>query len=155
MSFLSYRIKIPRHFDNQPRVRSTTHRRGFSPWDRLQCFFSSPINRMWGVYLAPAAAVRPVGLSYPLSRHRFCGCFVVDFGLSTTMASIVAWSILQSGTFAPSITTPNGPPSASTNSDFLVPFFPRSVGFFPTFFPPEPSLAQPAVGGLPFPLHST
>jgi len=134
MSFLSYRIKIPRHFDSQLKVRSTTHRRGFSPWDRLQCFFSSPIRRMWGVYLAPVAALRPVGLSYPLSRHRFCGCFAVDLGRSTTMASIVAWSILQSGTFAPSITAPSGPPSASTNSDFLVSFFPRSVGFFPTLW---------------------
>jgi hypothetical protein len=34
----------------------------------------------------------------------------------------------------------------------LVPFFPRSVGFLPTFFPPEPGFAQPPVGGLPVPV---
>ena len=35
----------------------------------------------------------------------------------------------------------------------MVPFLPRSVGFFPVFFPPEPGLARPRVGALPFPLH--
>src|SRR5208337_127278 len=36
---------------------------------------------------------------------------------------------------------------------FLVPFFPRSVGFLPVFFPPEAGLAQHRVGRLPLPLH--
>src|SRR6266481_217023 len=153
MSFLSYRTKIPRHFDSHASVRSTTQRRGFSPLDRSHGVFSSPIRRMWGVYLALATASRPVGLSYPLSRQRFCGRFRVGTGRSTTMLSIVSRSILQSGTFAPSIATPNGPPSASTNTDFLVPFFPRSVGFLPTFFPPEPGLAQLGIRTLPFPIH--
>src|SRR5262249_44939519 len=34
----------------------------------------------------------------------------------------------------------------------LVPFFPRSVGFFPTFFSPEPGFAQAAVRRLPLPV---
>ena len=154
MSFLSYRIRIPRHFDSHASVRSTTHRRGLCPLDRSHGLFSSPIRRMCGVYLASTAACRPVGLSYPLSRLKCCGCLAVGWGRFTTMASIVARSILQSGTFAPSMASPNGPPSPSTSTDFFVPFFPRSVGFLPTFFPPEPGLTQPAVGGLPFPLDA-
>src|SRR5207302_2218168 len=50
------------------------------------------------------------------------------------------------------ITTPSGPPSPSTTSDFLVPILPRSVGFLPTIFPPEPGLAQRRVGTLPLPI---
>jgi hypothetical protein len=34
----------------------------------------------------------------------------------------------------------------------LVPGLARSVGLGPVFFPPEPGLAQPPVGRLPFPL---
>ena len=33
-----------------------------------------------------------------------------------------------------------------------MPGLPRSVGFLPIFFPPEPCLAHPAVGTLPLPL---
>src|SRR3954468_24140212 len=69
------------------------------------------------------------------------------------MASMVAFSNRRSRTLAPAITTPSGPPSPSTTIDFLVPFFPRSVGFLPVFFPPEPGLAQHRVGALPLPLH--
>ena len=57
MSFLSYRTRIPRHFDSHANVRSTTHRRGLWPCDRSQPFFSSPIRRMCAVY--PAAVVAP------------------------------------------------------------------------------------------------
>src|SRR5512135_2517798 len=71
------------------------------------------------------------------------------------MASIVARRICRSRTLAPAITTPSGPPSPSTTSAFLVPFFPRSVGFGPTFFPPEPSLAQRGIRTLPLPIHRT
>src|SRR5713101_9407064 len=70
------------------------------------------------------------------------------------MASIVASSNLQSGTLAPSITAPSGPPSPSTNTDFFVPFFPRSVGFLPTFFPPEAGLAELSIRRLPVPLDT-
>jgi hypothetical protein len=154
MSFLSYRIRMPRHFDSHASVRSTTHRRGLCPWDRSHGLFASPIRGMWGVYLASTAACRPVGLSYPLSRLKCCGCLAVGWGRCTTMASIVARSILQSATFAPAMARPNGPLSPSTRIDFLVPFFPRSVGFLPTFSPPEPGLTKPAVGGLPLPLDT-
>src|SRR3954462_11830940 len=69
------------------------------------------------------------------------------------MASIVSRSNFWSFTLAGAITTPSGPPSASTSTLSLVPFFPRSVGFSPTFFPPEAGLAQPPVGRLPLPVH--
>src|SRR6516165_5816836 len=69
------------------------------------------------------------------------------------MASIVSRSSRWSFTLAAAITAPSGPPSASTSTLSLVPFFPRSVGFFPTFFPPEPGFPQPPVRGLPLPVH--
>src|SRR6266704_3879746 len=69
------------------------------------------------------------------------------------MASIVSRSSRWSFTLAAASTAPSGPPSASTSTLSLVPFFPRSVGFFPTFFPPEPGLAQSPVGRLPLPVH--
>src|SRR3954451_14580334 len=67
------------------------------------------------------------------------------------MASIVSLSSFCSTTLAPAITTPRGPPSPSVTRLFLVPFLPRSVGFLPVFFPPEPGLAQHRVGRLPLP----
>src|SRR6516165_2898497 len=69
------------------------------------------------------------------------------------MASIVSRSSRWSFTLAAAITAPSGPPSASTSTLSLVPFFPRSVGFFPTFFAPEPGFAQSPVGRLRFPMH--
>src|SRR4051794_20061845 len=153
MSFLSYRTRIPRHFDNHPNVRSTTHRRGFSPFELSQDCFSSPIRRMCGVYEASVVAFSAVGLSKALSKHRCCGSSSVGSGRSMTIASIVASKSFCSTTLAPAITTPSGPPSPSVRRLFLVPFLPRSVGFLPVFFPPEPGLAQHRVGRLPLPLH--
>src|SRR6185369_1415818 len=81
-----------------------------------------------------------------------CGFSTVGSGRSTTIASIVSFSSRRSSTLAPAITTPSGPPWPSTTIDFLVPILPRSVGFLPTFFPPEPGLAQRRVAALPFPI---
>src|SRR5947208_9637263 len=69
------------------------------------------------------------------------------------MVSIVSRSSRWSFTLAAASTTPKGPPSPSTSRLSLEPFFPRSVGFLPTFFPPEPGFAQPAVRALPLPIH--
>src|SRR5947209_6184905 len=66
---------------------------------------------------------------------------------------MVARSTFWSGTLAASITAPSGPPAPSTSPLRLVPFLPRSVGFLPTFFPPEPGLAQGPVGALPVPVN--
>src|SRR4051794_1747003 len=145
---------MPRHFDSQANVRSTTHRRGLCPFERSHAPFSSPIRRMCGVYPASSAAPRPLALSYALSRLRCCSCSAGS-GRSTTTASIVARKSFCSTTLAPAITTPSGPPSPSTSRLFLVPFLPRSVGFLPVFFPPEPGLAQHRVGRLPVPLDPT
>src|SRR5215469_11112382 len=68
------------------------------------------------------------------------------------MASIVSFSSRWSFTLAAANTTPKGPPAPSTSTLSFVPFFPRSVGFLPTFFPPEAGFAHPPVGGLPLPL---
>src|SRR4051812_6374372 len=107
---------------------------------------------MCGMEPASVAAARPLGLSYPLSRHRFCSTSAGS-GRSTTIASIVARRSFCSTTLAPAITTPRGPPSPSVSRLFLVPRLPRSVGFLPVFFPPGPGLAQHRVGRLPLPLH--
>src|SRR5947209_708110 len=56
------------------------------------------------------------------------------------MASIVSRSNFWSFTLAAAITAPSGPPSASTSTLFLVPFFPRSVGFLPVLSPPKRAL---------------
>src|SRR3954447_11513323 len=154
MSFLSYLTRIPRHFDNQPNVLSTTQRRGFSPLELSQDCFSSPIRRMCGVYEASVVAFSAVGLSKALSKHRCCGCSSVGSGRSMTIASIVASKSFCSTTLAPAVTTPSGPPSPSVRRFFLVPFWPRSVGFLPVFFPPEPGLAQHRIRRLPLPLHA-
>ena len=69
-----------------------------------------PMRRMCGVYRACLAALRPDGLSYPLSRHRCCWCRCGS-GRGTTIASIVAFSSLESCTFAPAMLTPSGPPA--------------------------------------------
>src|SRR5438552_11727795 len=69
------------------------------------------------------------------------------------MASIVSRSSFWSFTLAAASTTPKGPPSPSTSTLSLEPFFPRSVGFLPTFFPPEPGFAEPAVRALPLPVY--
>src|SRR2546421_6556153 len=68
------------------------------------------------------------------------------------MASIVSRSSFWSFTLAAARTTPKGPPSPSTSTLSLQPFFPRSVGFLPTFSPPEAGFAQASVGGLPLPV---
>src|SRR3954447_9659527 len=107
---------------------------------------------MCGTYPPSDAASRLLGLSYPLSKFRFCSTSSGS-GRSTTIASIVSFRSFCSTTFAPAIATPNGPPSPSVTRLFFVPFLPRSVGFLPVFFPPEPGLAQHRVGRLPLPLH--
>src|SRR6516164_1422529 len=65
---------------------------------------------------------------------------------------MVASRSLQSGTLAPSMTAASGPPCSSTSRLFLVPGLPRSVGFLPTFFPPETGLAHAPVCTLPLPV---
>src|SRR4051812_32715717 len=94
---------------------------------------------MCPTYLCFSTAARPLGLSYPASRQRFCStCF--GSGRSTTTASIVSSSSLQSGTLAPAIVAPSGPPSASTSTLFFVPRLPRSVGLRPVLSPPNRAL---------------
>ena len=128
---LLQRTKIARHLDSQPKVRSTTYRRArwvLSPdWSN----FSSPIRRMCGWY--PATVWWPVGLSHPLSKHRFW----VPSGRSTTMLSSVGLRSFVSWTLAPATSTLSGPPTPSAKMLFLLPTFPRSVGLRPIAPPPQ------------------
>ena len=70
-----------------------------------------------------------------------------------TMASKVCSNNCTSGTLAPAITTPNGPPAPSTARLFFVPDLPRSVGLGPVFFP-EAGFAQTPIHCLPLPLDA-
>ena len=75
----------------------------------------------------------PVGLSYPLSKHRFC----TPSGRATTMFSKVGLKSFVSWTLAPATATLRGPPAASTRMLFLLPALPRSVGLGPIAPPPN------------------
>ena len=151
MSFLSYRTRIPRHFDSHANVRSTTHRRGLWPCDRVAAFFSSPIRGLRGV---SGCGRRPFPrrVVVPLIQGHVLRLILVGSGRSTTILDRAARS-LRSSTFAPA-TPPQRSTVAIVTRLFLVPFFPRSVGFLPVFFPPKAGLAQHRVGRLPLPLHS-
>src|SRR5215472_12161760 len=50
------------------------------------------------------------------------------------------------------MTKPSGPPCSSTSTLRFVPFLLRSVGFLPTFFPPETGFAHGPVRTLPPPV---
>ena len=109
----------------------------------------SPMRRMCGQYWKAATVPWPVGLSYPLSKHRFW----VPSGRATTMLSRVGLKSFVSWTLAPATATLRGPPAASTRMLFLLPALPRSVGLRP-MAPPKTGLAHGAVRRLPFPVHS-
>ena len=87
--------------------------------------------------------------SYPLSQHRCCGRREVGRGRRRGRLSSVARKSLWSCTLAPAIARPKGTPRPSVNTDRLTPNLPRSVGFFPVFFPAQGSLGGRAVQTLP------
>ena len=73
MSFLSYRTRIPRHFDSHANVRSTTQRRGLCPFERVArlLLFADPSD----VRDVPGVGCRlrgRRGCRNALSRHRCC-----------------------------------------------------------------------------------
>ena len=59
---------------------------------------------------------------------------------------------LWSCTLAPSTATASGTPRPSISTDRLTPSLPRSVGFFPVFFPTQRRLGHRPVHALPFPV---
>ena len=109
-----------------------THRRAGKVFSPRRSSFSSPMRRICGQYRKAATVPWPVGLSYPLSRHRFW----VPSGPATTMLSKVGLKSFVSWTLAPVTTTLRGPPAASTRMLFLLPALPRSVGLRPIAPPP-------------------
>src|SRR5277367_3079012 len=68
------------------------------------------------------------------------------------MASSVAATIFWSGTLAPSTATASGTPRPSISVERLTPSLPRSVGFFPVFFPTQRRLGHRPVQTLPLPI---
>ena len=147
MSFLSYRTRIPRHFDSHANVRSTTHRRGLWPCDRSQPFFSSPIRRMCGVYPAAVAAPSPVGLSYALSRGMCCGSSFVGSGRSTTILSIVAARSLPFQDVRPGDHHPQRSTVAIGHQALFGALFSSVGGILARLFPPKRALPSIASAG--------
>src|SRR5438552_1786329 len=70
------------------------------------------------------------------------------------MDSRVAVTNSLSGRLAPLTVRPKGTPWPSVNSERLVPFFARSVGFLPVFFSSQGGLGHTTVQGLPLPLNT-
>ena len=68
------------------------------------------------------------------------------------MLFIVAWAILQSCRFAPSIAKPTGTPEPSVSRLRLTFFLALSVGLGPVFSPAEGGLGHGAIHGLPRPI---
>ena len=67
---------------------------------------------------------------------------------------MVASTILKSLRFAPSTARPIGTPPLSVSTLRLVPSFPRSVGFLPTFFPPKGGFGHRPIHGQPLPVNA-
>ena len=65
MSFLSYRTRIPRHFDSHANVRSTTHRRGLWPCDQSQPFFPRRSGGCAGCIRLRSPPLPPLGCRTP------------------------------------------------------------------------------------------
>src|SRR5438270_9385519 len=68
------------------------------------------------------------------------------------MLSSVASTSFLSCRLAPSMASPSGMPLASTSRLRLAPSLPRSVGFLPTFFPPERGFRHRPVHRQPVPI---
>src|SRR6476620_805647 len=71
-------------------------------------------------------------------------------GMLSSVASTSFWS----GTLAPSTATASGTPRPSISVERLTPSLPRSVGFFPVFFPTQRRLGHRSVHALPFPIDA-
>ena len=56
VDFVAYRTMITQHLFSQPRIRSTIQRRTGCRFQPLAFGFSSPIQRMYGVYIPDLAA---------------------------------------------------------------------------------------------------
>src|SRR5580658_1169909 len=67
-------------------------------------------------------------------------------------ASSVSATNFWSGTLAPSTATPSGTPRPSISVERLTPSLPRSVGFFPVFFPTQRRFGHRPVHTLPPPV---
>lgn len=156
MSFLSYRTRMAQHLkprQRKPRPNGVASLPGSghtTPFPRRSVGYADGIElRRW--------PIDRLGYRSPCPGRGFCGRSFVGSGRSTTIASIVSRSSLQSGTLwllrSP---LPAGPPSASTRIDFLVPFFAAIRGilahlFFPQTGPCPTSRRRPAIPTGPRP----
>src|SRR5262249_23147408 len=75
-------------------------------------------------------------------------------GRSTGILSIASRVSLKSLRLAPPTASPTGTPAASVSTLRLAPRLPRSVGFFPVFFPPEGRLGHAPVHRQPGPVDA-
>src|SRR5664280_2286614 len=103
------------------------------------------------MYRRRRASVSVDSAQYPLSKQRCCLRRPIDLGRRTGIDRNVARNRVMSCAFAPAIAMPIGTPRASVTTDRLTPSLPRSVGFFPVFFPAERCLGHGSVQRLPPP----
>src|ERR1700745_4009449 len=81
-----------------------------------------------------------------------CGSSALGSGRPTGTLSSVASTSFMSLRFAPATARAPGTPRPSTSRLRLAPCLPRSVGFFPVFFPPEGRLGHAPVHTHPGPI---
>jgi len=141
----SHRIRSRRKRFIQEWVRSTFQRRGFARKRRFASI-SRRRSRMCSWIWRRSRLSRIFLELYPPSRHKWV--FMRRRG-TTTAASNVSSNRRQSLRLAGATTTAMGKPVPSTRRLRFVPFFARSVGLGPVFFPSQRGLGQHAVHGLP------
>ena len=151
MSFLSYRTRIPRHFDSHANVRSTTHRRGLWPCDRSQPFFSSPIRRMCGKGCGRRPFPRWVVVRLiqgHVLRLILCRFGPLDHDTLDRRCQEPPFQHVRPGDHHPQRST-----VAIGHQALFGALFSSVGGILARLFPPQAGLAQHRVGRLPLPLH--
>ena len=133
-------------------VRSTTHRRAWTPASYVSALASSPRARMWAVKPHAVSSSRTAASSSPVSRPLPWGVSGVGSGRARGRLAMGARARWQSWRFAPSPARPTGTPPPSVSTRRVVPIWPRSVGFWPTCVPPTGRLGHGPLQRAPCPV---
>ena len=139
-----------------PTMRALHHpSAGFNQLPASAPWASSPRARIWAVKPNSVQQVPHLVIVIAfVQTHPLRACLASASGRSTAMLSMVSRAILKSLRLAPSTARPMGTPRPSVRRLRLVPLLPRSVGFLPTFFPPEGGFGHRAVHREPCPVNT-
>ena len=151
MSFLSYRTRIPRHFDSHANVRSTTHRRGLWPAIGRSPSFPRRSGGCAGCIRLRSPPLLPLGCRTP-----YPGACAAAHPLSVRAARPRTLDRRCQVASVPGRSARRSPPPAvhrrhRSPGSFWCPFFLGRWDSCPSFSPRSglPSIASP----LPLPLH--